>query len=150
MTERPVPLLLILRRRPSNETCTIGELYDAGTLVCYICEDVVREIVGSPVSAWKVKGETAIPQGKYRITISHSERFGRDLPMLNMVPGFAGIRIHPGNGPQDTEGCLLPGMAILPEDKGVSESRVAFKKLYDLIDESLMAGDDVFIEIRNP
>ena len=142
---------LILRRKPSNDTCTIGELYeDTGTFLCYICEDVIREQAGVPVSAWKIQGETAIPQGRYRITISKSERFKRDLPLLNMVPGFAGIRIHPGNGPQDTEGCLLPGMSAMPDDKGVLESRTAFKKLFDLIEESLMAGDDVFIEIRNP
>lgn len=150
MTERPVPLNLILRRRPSNETCTIGELYEAGTFLCYTCEDVIREIPGIPISGWKIPKMSAIPHGRYRITISYSEHFGRDLPMLNMVPGFAGIRIHPGNGPEDTEGCLLPGMSLMPEDKGVLESRAAFKKLYELIDEALMAGDEVFIEIRNP
>lgn len=141
---------LILRRRPSNETCTIGELYDDdGSFVCYICEDPVREIANAPVLTWKVLGDTAIPQGRYRITITYSNRFKRQLPLLNMVPGFAGIRIHPGNGPEDTEGCLLPGMSVQPGDAGVLESRTAFKKLYDLIDEELVRGEEVWIDIRN-
>ena len=142
---------LVLRRKPSNDTCTIGELYDgSGTFLCYTCEDVIREQEGVPVMAWKVPGETAIPQGRYRITITNSKHFNRPLPLLNMVEGFEGIRIHPGNGPQDTEGCLLPGMSVQPEDKGVLESRHAFEKIYALIDAELITGAEVFIEIRNP
>lgn len=141
---------LILRRRPSTETATIGELYGKdGAMLCYTCEDVVREIEGQPVWEWKVKGQTAIPQGRYRITLTMSKRFGYVLPLVNMVPGFEGVRIHPGNGPEDTEGCILPGMMIALGDDAVLESRRAFKKLYELIDSVLMTGEDVFLEIRN-
>ena len=142
---------LVLRRKPSNETCTIGELYDGkGGFICWICEDVVRELDGVPTSVWKVKGETAIPQGRYAITITHSKRFNKPLPLLNMVQGFDGIRIHPGNGPDDTEGCLLPGMAVQPGDKGVLESRTAFAKVFKLIEDELQTGEQVHIEVRNP
>lgn len=45
---------LILRRHPSNEECTIGELYGPNRLLaCYTLEDVVREIVNTPVNTWK-------------------------------------------------------------------------------------------------
>lgn len=150
MSEFQAPLIFVLRRQPSTDHCTIGELYAEGQFVCYVLEDVVRELENIPVSEWKVKGETAIPQGRYRITITKSERFGRPLPFLNMVPGFAGIRIHPGNTDKDTEGCLLPGMSVAPNGEAVLESRTAFKKVYEMIDESLMQGDEVWIEIRNP
>lgn len=146
----PNTLNLILRRRPSTTKCTIGELYlDSGEFVCFTCEDVVREMAHLPVTQWKVKGESAIPQGRYRITISLSERFKRNLPLLNMVPGFGGIRIHPGNTAADTEGCILPGNFVHPDGEGVSDSRTAFQKVYGLIDEALAAGDDVYIEVRN-
>ena len=45
---------------------------------------------GEPVAAWKVPGETAIPSGRYRVTITPSARFKRELPLLNRVAGFEG------------------------------------------------------------
>ena len=141
---------LILRRRPSGYKCTIGELYgNDGLLVCYTLEDVVRDVEGQPVMAWKVPGETAIPQGRYRITLTMSRRFQKVLPLVNMVEGFEGVRIHPGNKPEDTEGCILPGMSVTPDENSVLESRHAFGKVYKLIDDALMKGEDVFLEIRN-
>ena len=135
-------LNLILRRRPSNAFCTIGDLYnEKGALICYTLEDVVRDE--------KIKGETAIPQGTYKVTITHSKRFDRPLPLLNNVPNFEGIRIHPGNGPEDTEGCILPGMSVSPDETKVLESRYAFTKLFDLIDENLRGNKEVWIEVRN-
>ena len=142
---------LILRRKPSNDNCTIGELYDdEGTFLCYTLEDVVREIADQAVEAWKVPGETAIPQGRRRIIITNSKRFQRPLPLLVGVPGFEGIRIHPGNGPDDTEGCILPGMSVAPDGNSVLESRHAFRKVYDLINDALTVGEEVWIDVRNP
>ena len=142
---------LILRRRPSNENCTIGELYlDTGQFLVYTLEDVVREIPGVPVKVWKIAGKSAIPQGKYRVTLTLSKRFARTLPLLNMVEGFDGIRIHPGNVAADTEGCLLPGMSVTPDNDSVLESKFAFNKLYAMIDAASIAREEVWIEIRNP
>ena len=47
----------------------------------------------------KIKGNTCIPYGKYNITITYSPRFKKNLPLLNNVKGFDGIRIHSGNKP---------------------------------------------------
>ena len=141
---------LILRRWKSNDECTIGELYDdSGKFVCFTLEDIVREVEGEPVSSWKVRDETAIPVGRYRVTITNSKRFKRPLPLLNMVEGFEGIRIHPGNVHTDTSGCILPGIGVHAGDKGLHESRVAFNKVYDLIDDALMHGDEVWLDVRN-
>ena len=140
---------LILRRWKSNDECTIGELYKDGTFLCYTLEDIVREQEGVPVSQWKIPGETAIPKGRYRVTITNSKRFKRPLPLLNMVEGFDGVRIHAGNVHTDTSGCILTGIGVHAGDKGLHESRVAFNKVYDLIDDALMHGDDVWLDIRN-
>jgi hypothetical protein len=140
---------LVLRRKPSTVNATVGELYMDGSFHCYVLEDVVREVEGQPVSAWKVKGKTAIPQGKYAVTVTKSERFKRDLPLVNMVPGFEGVRIHPGNHHWDTEGCLLPGMNVGPDGESVVESRYAFNKLFGIIESALHDGDPVWLDVRN-
>lgn len=138
---------LILRRHKSTEHSTIGELYRDGEFICYTLEDPVREMVGLPVEQWKVKGDTAIPQGRYRVTITMSDRFKKELPLLNMVPGFSGVRIHTGNTHHDTEGCILPGEKVSGET--IVESRKAFAKVMGLIEVALTDGDDVWLEVRN-
>lgn len=110
-----------------------------GAYECFTLEDVVRE---GP----KVPGATAIPYGTYAVTITHSERFERDLPLVLDVPGFGGIRIHPGNTAADTEGCILVGRTKGPTFVG--ESRAAFNALFPKIKEALEAGDSVTLEVR--
>lgn len=112
---------------------------------CFTLEDTVREQPGVPVRGWKVQGDTAIPRGSYPVTITYSERFKRDLPLLGNVEGFTGVRIHPGNTSEDTEGCLLVGRT--KTDKSVGESRAAFAELYKKIEDAINDGDTVTIEI---
>ena len=93
----------------------------------------------------KIKGNTCIPYGTYNITITYSPRFKKNLPLLNNVKGFDGIRIHSGNKPQDTEGCLLPGFNKV---KGqVIDSRVTTDKLIVQIQQALDKGEKVTITI---
>ena len=40
-----------------------------------------------------------------------SPRFGEVLPLIGNVVGRTGIRIHAGNYPRDTAGCILVGVA---------------------------------------
>lgn len=138
---------LTLYRRPSQGDCTIGELEIDGAFECYTLEDRIREEAGRPVAEWKVKGETAIPAGRYRVTITFSQRFQRELPLLNAVPGFEGVRIHPGNTAADTEGCILVGTQVARD--AVLNSRQAFAHLFDKIDAALELGDEVFIDVLN-
>jgi hypothetical protein len=138
-------LRLKLERTWCGEKCTIGTLYVNGKTECFTLEDVRREVKGRPVEEWKVPGATAIPAGVYNVVVTPSNRFKRDLPLLENVPGFQGIRIHPGNTSEDTEGCLLVGMAKGPDF--VSESRRAFEQLFTKIKESLGCGEKVTIEV---
>ena len=137
----------MLRREPGGAHATLGKLYADAMFQCDTLEDPVREVAGQPVAKWKVPGETAIPQGRYRLEITYSRRFGRDLPLLLDVPGFSGVRIHPGNTAADTEGCILTGTRMGPAT--VVESRRAFAALLQKIDAALDAGEGVYIDIRN-
>jgi hypothetical protein len=104
---------LFLESEPSIVDRTFGALYADGVFLAHTLEDVVRELDGIPVDEWKVQDKTAIPHGRYRVIITRSGRFSRKaghdvyLPELLSVPGFDKIRIHGGNGPEDTDGCIL-------------------------------------------
>ena len=59
---------------------------------------------------WKNNARyTAIPPGIYEVILSYSPKFKRVLPLLRNVPGRDSIRVHRGNYPQDTQGCILLG-----------------------------------------
>ena len=114
---------LLLKRRWLTEASTVGELYVDGVRECFVLEDRYR-----PPPEAKVYGATAIPCGRYEVRITHSPKFKQDLPLLVGVPGYEGVRIHPGNTAADTEGCLLPGR--VRHGESVQESRLAFTDLF--------------------
>lgn len=136
---------LKLERVQLDSDVTLGALYVDGQFECWVCEDTVRELPGVPVAQWKVKGQTAIPYGMYDIDITMSARFQTPLPLLLGVPGFEGIRIHPGNTAADTDGCLLPGEDRLA--KSVGRSRIAFNRLFAQLKEAKAKGERIVIHI---
>lgn len=136
---------LKIERSWCGPECTVGTMTLNGAYECFTLEDVVREVQDLPVSEWKVKGETAIPKGTYNVAITPSQRFGRDLPLLENVPGFSGIRIHPGNTAADTEGCILVGKAR--STRSVMDSRTAFNELFAKLRDALEAGETVTLEV---
>lgn len=104
-----------------------------------------RSALGTILIA-KYKGYRAIPTGRYRILITRSRRFGRWLPLLLNVKGFEGIRIHPGNKPEDTRGCILLGFN---RRKGyVLDSTRCVLTLVKMMTEAIAKGEKVFVEVR--
>ena len=123
----------------------IGSLSVDGEFLCYTLEDTVREIPGVSVEKWKVQDHTAIPRGTYTLTTSFSARFKQNLPLLLGVPGYTGVRIHSGNTPEHTEGCILVGMTKSTDFVG--DSRKAFKLLFDKI-KKVVDKEKITITIR--
>lgn len=144
---------IIVKRKWRGVNSTLSVVYVDGKIQDYILEDIDRDL-NSDMTAMqilkvKIKGKTAIPIGRYPVTVTYSNRFKRRLPLLGNVKGFAGIRIHPGNTHENTDGCLLPGAtrSLTDGDYHVESSRLACTKLEDQIHTALNKGEKVWIEI---
>jgi len=133
---------LVLTRFDFQAKCTIGKL-DVGPLHCYTLEDVDRHLEDG---GEKVYGQTAIPRGLYKVIVTFSNRFNRELPLLVDVPGYEGVRIHPGNTDADTEGCILVGRSY--GNDFVGNSRGTFNALFDQLDAAYQRGEEITIEVK--
>lgn len=122
-----------------TEKSTLGTLLIDSEFFCFTLEDRRR------ADGVKVKHETCIQPGTYEVAITFSNRFRRMLPLLLNVPGFDGIRIHPGNTNVDTSGCLLVGKTRGTDV--INSSRLAFDALFAKIKAAINRGEKVFIEI---
>lgn len=114
---------ILLKRIAKKPNYTIGKLYIDGKYFCDTLEDKDRGLLQSmtedEILKIKVKDQTAIPTGKYKIDMNTvSPKFGNSswaklykgiVPRLINVPGYSGVLIHPGNTASDTSGCILLG-----------------------------------------
>lgn len=148
---------LLLRRIARRDTYTIGNLYIDGKYFCDTLEDCdrgLRQDMQAPViRAKKRQGITAIPTGRYKVTMGvQSPRFSKRaiyafcdgyLPRLINVPGYEGVLIHIGNTAKDTDGCILVGRNT--QVGKVLESRKTFLQLYDRLLED---KKNIYIKIE--
>lgn len=139
---------------------TIGRFLVNGVRFHESLEDPDRGLDSSmgldKIKAIKIAGQTAIPTGTYKVTMSvspkykdHSwaKKYGGLVPEIIGVPGYSGVRIHPANNASEIEGCIAVG-----ENKvrgGVINSQ---KTYCELMDKYLMpaweAGEEMSITIR--
>lgn len=153
---------LLLARHTFTTASTIGSISICdfagnASYECDVLEDVDRErVIDQDTGACtivpltpdaKIFGETAIPRGTYDIVVTYSPHFGHDLPLLQGVPNYEGVRIHPGNTAADTEGCLLPGTASVNPDF-VGNSVHCWTELATKITNAIAAGESVSITIQ--
>ena len=146
---------LILERIAKRKTYTIGRLYilrqvldeySSGEAKEYLCDTLEPTWRDYEHGAYKVKGRSAIPEGRYAVVISWSPKFKAWLPILLGVPMFEGIRIHAGNTAKDTQGCILVGKNR--EVGKVLESRIWVHRLKQKIVEAKDKGEAVWITIK--
>lgn len=133
---------LLLERRFKGDAYTVGTLYVNGKRFCDTLEDRVRDLAGGEV---KVPGETAIPEGVYKVIVNRSPKFGRELPRLLDVPMFEGVLIHRGNTAADSAGCILVGEN---KEKGkVINSTPYEERLVALCKAAQSRGETIEIEV---
>ena len=129
---------ITLNRIAKKSKYTIGKLYIDGEYFCDTIEDTDRGLTqtmtDAQIKSKKVYGQTAIPTGTYKVIISYSNKFKRQMPLLLNVPGFLGIRIHAGNTEKDTEGCLIVGKNKVIGK--VIESKDTYNKLFSILCEA--------------
>ena len=146
-------------KRLSN--CTIGRLTINGVYVCDTLEDKDRGLKQTDslatIRGIKVNGQTAIPTGKYNITLNvYSPKFGAKpyyktlckgkLPRLLSVPGFDGVLIHRGVNDSHTAGCILVGKAT--STNVLSDSQKCFEEVYCVLKDASDKGETINITIE--
>ena len=141
---------ILLQRHAPKAGYTIGRMEINGRYFCDTLEDTDRGLRESmtedEIAALKVKGATAIPIGTYRIDMqTRSPRFGRVLPRLVSVKGYAGVLIHSGNTAADTEGCILVGEN---RERGkVLNSRATLEHLLVFLRAAQAEGEEIELTI---
>ena len=143
---------LELKRIFKGKDYTIGRLFINGKYFCDTLEDPVRQLDSIKD---KIYSKTAIPTGKYKVSMSivspkYSIRksynwCGGRLPRLLDVPFFEGILIHSGNTPDHTAGCILVGENKI---KGqVINSMNTLKNLWVKLNVADEIGEEIWIDI---
>lgn len=123
--------------------------------MCFVVEDGYRKV--------KVKGETRIPSGRYKLGIrkeetpltvksrlkpSYSGWFRFFIEVLN-VPEFEDVYFHIGNTDKDTEGCQLLNYSARLSCGSLagSESQPAVKHFYERVYNRLLNAEDIFYNV---
>ena len=147
---------LILKRIAKRKGYTIGRLYerrqrlaeypDADEEELYLCDTLEPTWRDYKNGGRKIPGRSAIPEGRYLVLITWSPKFRQWLPLLWNVPKFSGIRIHAGNTPEDTEGCILVGKN--QQVGRLVDSRFWVQRLKQEISDAHERGEKVYLTVK--
>ena len=142
-------LLKVIRElRYSNERQTLGNLFVDNKPFCSTIEPPagyasgpLTEINGESSAHLPLQGvgglKGCIPKGWYRVRVTYSPKFKRQMPLLYMVPGFEGIRIHAGMKVENTQGCICVG------------ERWKEEKLTELLTKAQERNEEIYICITD-
>lgn len=124
-----------LHRKTSNSICTRGEL------TLYTSKFQTLE-----------PSKPIIPCGAYLLRPTYSPSFsskypyssvlGSKVPEVIGVYGHSGVRIHVGNYPSDTKGCILLGLT--GTDSQVNNSSIAYKNFCSIMSKLMTDNPNVF------
>lgn len=137
---------ILLQRLRHDESSSFAVLFVQREVYAFVPEDPPQDV--------KIKGHTRIPAGRYRLTLEDSPKFspkyGHKMLTVCDVPGFEGIRIHRGNSPADTMGCILPNAHVtLGEPNLFYMSEMAYKRLYAEVAPFIEQGGEAWITVRD-
>lgn len=141
---------IVIKRIAKKNTYTIGKLYINDKYFCDTLEDKDRGLTDSmsvsDILKIKVKGETCIPSGTYKVDYTYSPRFKKKMPLVCNVKGFDGIRFHAGNTDKDSEGCILVGLNKI---KGkLIDSRITYHQFDIVIQNAVNLKQDIKLIIE--
>lgn len=135
--------------RTEFPTYTKGMLYINDVFFCETLEDVNRDKNKNGIfdlGEKKVYGETCIPYGTYKVIISYSPKFKRELPEILNVQDFTGVRAHRGNFTSDSLGCILCGEKVI---NGVLQNSTPYeKKLVATLKDAIKKGEEISLTIK--
>lgn len=139
-----------VKRIARKDGYTIGQMSLNNEYFCDTLEDTDRGLKNTmsvdEILSKKRKGITAIPTGEYDVILTFSPKFKRVLPLLLNVPGYQYIRVHHGNLPSSTDGCLLVGENKI---KGqIINSRATLERLMSVLLECEKKKEKVTITIE--
>lgn len=126
---------IVLHRFKSNSVCTRGEI-----------------ILGSSKFQTLEPSKPIIPYGAYLLRPTYSPSFSSKYPYNSLldkkvpevlgVTGHSGVRIHVGNYPSDTKGCILIGKS--GSDSTLLNSSVAYKEFCVQLQSILIKNPNAF------
>ena len=143
-------IVIKLERDTYRGLTTLGKWIEPNGMTYETLEDCVR--------GWGIKdaGNTAIPTGRYKLTVSVSQRFKREMVMVYTEDNkyelktngisFKGIRVHGGNTNKDSWGCIIVGTRRegLERISGTKEQAVT-----SYVKDMIKAGFQVYLEVIN-
>lgn len=128
-----------MRRFSNNSTCTRGEL-------------MLHTTKFQTLEPSKV----IIPDGEYLLRLSQSPTFSKKYPYTVVldgkvpevigVVGHSGLRIHVGNYPSDTRGCILIGQK--GTDCSVINSSLAYRNFCAILGKLIIDNPHIFFTLK--
>lgn len=128
-----------------EEGYTLGRIYRDNLFLGHTLEDEDRHLESAGKGA-KVYGKTAIPCGRYRLTITMSKRFGKLMLQLLNVGTHEGIRIHAANRAKQLEGCIAVGECRTVD--GVQSCAPVVNRIFRMVKEAEALGQECWITVK--
>lgn len=121
----------------------LGQFFTPWHFLSFSQEDRDRHL---ETGGRKEDGATAIPRGRYRLTVTHCERLQCDTPQLLDVPGFKAARIYAAASKLESDGCIRLGMQKRTDS--VHDGARALTRLIEFIRNAESQNDTVWVVVR--
>ena len=117
-------------RFKTNDLATYGELkVIQNNKILFQCKTIERGWLDNESRI------SCIPEGSYNVIKTYSNRFKRNLYLVEDVPGRAGIRLHSANFSLQLNGCIAFGMDFKDINNDEQMDVINSKTAHKLFDE---------------